>query len=474
MRKVLLLSILIPIQSVLGQKIEYETYDIARLSNAVKGYSYVSTHRPEGQPGMNIISVLDSMDVIGYANGELIHTKKLFQKDLESVGVKAADMNKDGIMDLVLGSYWSNRISIYMGTHESGFSQPTHYYLDGHCNGFQTGDINKDGYPDVVAVRNGSGKTIAIHVFINKGDGTLEKTFFHDAGDHTNNEVYITDLDNDGKNDILIRSTNGFVVSYLQNTPNAFDFHYIPIMPFLPGTPFTIPGGTGINNEDFDSDGTDDLLVTYQDSLIIRKGNGDGTFEEKAFFKFTGTSLTNILSARLNKNNIDIIGTKIDNLERSNPDSLLIFNYDPVMNSLNLTHGIELPLKLGFGREQVRIADLTGDQVPDISILAEKNDLLILKGATDDPITSIPENPKVEISIYPNPTSGIINIDTRPFIGKSLKIKLLDGSGRVIIENEYGKMTSESLQLNIGMQDKLVLLQWIANGRSSTRKILVN
>ena len=373
-----------------------------------------------------------------------------------------------------MSSYWSNRVSIYLGTQALAFSKPIHYSLDGHCNGLQVGDINKDEYPDVVAVRNGSGKPIAVHVFINEGDGTLKKAFFHDAGDHTNNEIYITDLDNDGKNDILIRSMNGFVVSYLQNTPNDFVFNYIPIMPFLPGTPFTIPGGAGINSEDFDKDGLDDLLITYQDSLIIRKGNGDGTFEQKAFFKFTGATLTNILSARLNKDNIDILGTKIDYLDRSNPDSLLIFNYDPAVNAMSPTHGIELPLKLGFGREQVNIADLTGDQVPDIAILAEKNDLLILKGTSDDRVTSIPGTPLVNVSIYPNPTPGIINIDTRPLIGKSLKIRLLDRSGRVLSSHEYRKITHEIMQLDIDTQDNLVLLQLVINGRSFTRKISVN
>lgn len=472
MKKITLAVLILSTHYTFGQRIAYDTYDIVRLSNTTQGYSYLSTHRVNTNGQASLVSALDHIDFISYENGQLVHDKRLLQNGIETTGIIATDMNNDGLLDLVLGSYWSNRVSIYLGNPDGGFSNPVHYGLNGHCNGLTVGDINQDDYPDVVAVRNGSGQPIAVHVFLNNGEGALERSFYHNAGDHTNNEIYITDINNDGKNDILIRSMNGFVVSYLQNQPDDFDFNYIPIMPLLPGTPFTLPGGRAITNDDFDEDGLDDLVVSYQDSLIIRKGNGDGTFQEKAFFKYTGAPLTNIRSAKLNHNRLDIIGTQVDNIDRDNPDSLLVLNFNPETNTATRTHAIELPRKLGFGVDQLRLDDFTGDQVPDFAILAEQNDLIILKGDSDNPPN--PDDPTVEVSVYPNPTAGRLFIDARAFIGKDLKLELLDLSSKVIFSKVLKNVDDPLLELDINTPNRLLLLRLISEGKSFVKRILID
>ena len=472
MKRITLAVLILSAQYTFGQRITYDSYDIVRLSNTDRGHSYLSTHRVSTNGQASLVSAMDHIDFISYKDGQLVHDKMHFQNNIETTGIIATDMNNDELLDLVLGSYWSNRVSIYLGNPGGGFSPPVHYGLNGHCNGLTIGDINQDDYPDVVAVRNGSGQPIAIHVFLNNGAGALERSFYHDAGDHTNNEIYITDMNNDGKNDILIRSMNGFVVSYLQNQPDDFDFNYIPIMPLLPGTPFTLPGGRAITNDDFDKDGLDDLVISYQDSLIIRKGNGDGTFEPKAFFKYTGPSLTNIRSARLNYDHLDIVGTQVDNLNRDNPDSLFVLNFNPETNTTTRTHAIELPRKLGFGIDQVRLDDFTGDQVPDFAILAEQNDLLILKGDSDDPPN--PDDPNAGVIVYPNPTAGRLFIDTRTFMGKDLKLELLDLSSKVIFSKVLKSIEEPLLELDINTPDRILLLRLISEGKSLMKRILID
>lgn len=229
-----------------GQKWALDSSHSIQLSNKSNDLSYKSFYDFSGDGITDIVSVSDSIDLVTFRNGTIEHHDFMFQPNLETTGSVFADIDVDGKMDLIVGSYWSNRFSVYKGIDKDKFSTPVHYNLDGHCNGLSVGYIDDDEYPDIVAIRNGSAQPIAVHIFLNKQDGTFEKVYFHNAGDDTNTELYIKDLNNDGKNDILIRSINGFILTYLQNQPNDFTFHYIPIMPMIPGTPFTFPGGTSM------------------------------------------------------------------------------------------------------------------------------------------------------------------------------------------------------------------------------------
>jgi len=86
---------------------------------------------------------------------------------------------------------------------------------------------------------------------------------------------------------------------------------------------------------------------------------------------------------------------------------------------------------------------------------------------------SVEENTLSELKIYPNPTSGIINIDLGNVIidGKST-IKLYDIQGRMITTKE---MNSSVDQLNISDLSEGVYMVTIENGSSkTTKKIVLN
>ncbi len=471
MKKISMLLLLFSVQ-VYAQQVHYDAYQTVQLSNEKRGYSYLSIFDSPGSLP-RIVSTLDKVDFVRLEGGSLFHDPYDFDDGIESTGALAADMNQDGLVDLVVGSYWSNRVSIYMGVAEGQFADPVVYPLRGHCAGLTVGFINDDPYPDVVGIRNGSGQPIAIHVWINDGQGRLNETFFHDAGDHTNNEVYLTDLNNDGKNDILIRSMNGFVVSYVQRDVDDFDFHYIPIMPLIPGTPFTIPGGNAISNADYDQDGFDDLVVSYQDSLIIRKGIGNGDFEQKPFFKREGAPLGNLVAANLNGQDDFLLATRIDNLNLSNADSLFVLQYDHTLNELERVQEIELPKKLGYLREQVKVTDLDANGILDLVILAENNELLVYPG-DGDPVTSLPDDPEIQFQVYPNPTAGRIFIDTRSFKGSALKIEILNLAGQVKVSQHIERVTEDLLTLDLNGPERLQLIRLISNGATYLKRIILS
>jgi hypothetical protein len=111
--------------------------------------------------------------------------------------VAVADLNHDGILDLVLGS--GPGIQIELGDGHGGFGAPQSFALPGYAASIALADLNGDGQLDIVTATKygtGGGET---DVLLGNGDGTFRAA--QTVGPAAE-AVAVADFNHDGKLDI--------------------------------------------------------------------------------------------------------------------------------------------------------------------------------------------------------------------------------------------------------------------------------
>jgi len=223
-------------------------------------------------------------------------------------GHSTGDIDKDGDTDLVLsvqttlGRYLNVLINDGNGNLNGSFFNEEQF-------GYSTGpegpnlliDINGDGILDYFfsgSIGDTSGK---IGYLIGNGNGTFNMSnpmFFPELASNFGlaaKDIYTTDLDGDGKEEIILYRSTGFGGSTLGNNPNAFS-NEILVLKISNGTIINVTGSfipenstskmtsadSTLEFEDLDGDGKKDLIpVFFADKKFtefqIKNGSG-GTF----------------------------------------------------------------------------------------------------------------------------------------------------------------------------------------------------
>lgn len=167
------------------------------------------------------------LDVLsGAGDGSFQRTDRV-SLDETANGVAVEDVNGDGAPDVAVGSYvpQSNpgptlvQVLLNDGTGDLSPGQP----LKAGRNpaSVAVGDLNGDGWPDLVAANRSKTKTrsdltrSSVAVFLGTGDGTFGPASFYAAGRQPSS-VAIADFDSNGANDLaVLDSVGGFTVNVL-------------------------------------------------------------------------------------------------------------------------------------------------------------------------------------------------------------------------------------------------------------------
>ncbi len=250
------------------------------------------------------------------------------------IGVKAADMNADGKMDVITLNETTKTVSVFLGNGTGGFT-----LLNSYSSGvttprdFDIGNLDTDTDLDVLVVSNGKYRvlfnggtgvltpqaevtvgatqdvggvvlylantdalldfalttttgTLAIQVYKNNGAGTFtlngSKTLSAIPRD-----LDYGDYNNDGKNDIIVSMASANALGLFQCTGNGAGITFANIVSLSqPG--FTLP--MDVEFEDFNNDGFLDVLgvfeetTPYQGDAALFMGNGS-SFTFYSFFE---------------------------------------------------------------------------------------------------------------------------------------------------------------------------------------------
>lgn len=343
---------------------------------------------------------------------EQLHIKPLnyFRNDI-------ADFNKDGFPDLVISSYWENGFRLYYGNAAGDYDQSIYFFTGVHGREIRCTDINKDGYTDIITTTSGSGRTISLHVFINKGDGTFHPQQVYPSVLDTCTEIFFTDKNNDGLMDVVVSSSFPWLLFYYQQPDGTFKEKYRPT--------YTT---ARVGFSDVNQDNREDLILLYSsfdnmpgsDSMLILLNTGDTAFS--APFRVPQFTSQKIRPVHLRLGDInrdgfqDMVVTQLD-MDGEYDDTVFYMKgkangvfHDPV--------AISLPARVLY----TQLADINQDGYPDLVASCDNNMIYTLfnKQGKGGELTG-------ELLLYPNPATHSLFVKGLPGGRNSIALYQVSG-----------------------------------------------
>jgi hypothetical protein len=292
--------------------------------------------------------------------------------------VVIADMTGDGKLDLVVvdscndgfcnGGNW---VAVLKGNGDGTFRKALKHRSAGASWQVKVADVNGDGIPDLL-VANACSGTNNVHtckakgslgVLLGMGKGKFQIAQSYPVNETGSYSLAVGDFNGDGKLDAVetsFCSTNGCtgghgtVGMFLGNGDGTFQ----PVVNY-----FTGGAASAVAVADLNGDGKLDVVVANggSSSVSVLSGNGDGTLQPPTFYSFSGFG-TSITVADVNEDG------KLD-LIVGNGDYTVIGGASIFLGNGNGT--FQLPTtysSLEYGAGPTAIADVNGDGRPDLLV----------------------------------------------------------------------------------------------------------
>lgn len=363
----------------------------------------------------------------------------------------AADLNGDGILDLA--GTGVNSAAVMLGNGDGTFRAKLNYPVGGQTQDLAAGDFNSDAIIDLVVSLNDP--AFSLSLLAGNGDGTFKApvNFNNTGAQEDSPAVVATDLDNDGRLDVVLAHAIACFVS-----PCVAARTITVMLGFGDGTfqvPFDIEVGTGMSRiavGDFNQDAIKDVAIAGDNSQVyILLGVGDGTFLKQPTITLTADTQfvdgSDVDIADLNGDTIqDLVVAIATNGSRT---AILLGNGDGTFQAPRI---ITEP-NLNVPQYQV-IADFNRDGFQDLALaLANGSQGLfeILNGNGDgtfDPPVFYAVPPPLSSIGGGTLVTGDFNRDGKPdialpIVGASPGLAvLINSTGNVFVAPAYGNVTA--------------------------------
>jgi hypothetical protein len=244
--------------------------------------------------GTNTVSVFRNISSVG---GFSFAARQDFTVGSNPFGLVVADFDNDGKKDIAVGNYSSSSISLLRNLSSVGtisFATIVNIAVSGLSPyGFMSaGDLDGDGFLDLAF---SCYYNATVGLLKNAGNvGTITATSFGNRIDITGisnpHDVQISDLDNDGKNDLLYVYPNQLIIRKNVGVTGQFDANMLSSIISYG----TSSSPTKIIIRDLDRDGRNDIIVGNQGTNVfnVYKNNTSGnTITGSSFTSFSLNSL---------------------------------------------------------------------------------------------------------------------------------------------------------------------------------------
>jgi hypothetical protein len=206
--------------------------------------------------------------------------------------VAVADLNGDGTPDLAVADAGANGtnagsgVEILLGNGDGSFQAPVHYDAGLGTSSIAVGDFKDNGIPDLVVANAGQdylGTNSHLSVLFGNGDGSFQAPVDYSTGGNTN-FVTVADLNGDGILDWVATNRAADVsAADVSVLLGRGDGSFEPAMHYA-----VTPGATALAVGDFNGDGVPDVVsvsnFSNDGAADVLLGNGDGTFHSAGAF----------------------------------------------------------------------------------------------------------------------------------------------------------------------------------------------
>ena len=287
--------------------------------------------------------------------------------------IAIGDFNNDGKLDLAFANHEEKYLTVSLGNGQGGFTpapnSPFAVEVKPHTHGVAAGDLNGDGNLDLIT---DSWATDQVEILFGDGKGSFRTPgTFLAVGRHPYQRVRVTDVNGDGKTDIITTNLEGDNVTVLLGDGKG-GFKPSAGSPFPCGdSPFNFAVG------DVNGDGKPDLAIVNspsstadrrgKDGLTILLGNGSGGFTMLAGSPFATGKIPNRVAIG------DVNGDEVADIAVSSPDGNNITLF--LMSSKNSVASSST-ISVSGKPKGIAIRDLNGDGKADI-VIANSGDNIV-------------------------------------------------------------------------------------------------
>lgn len=341
--------------------------------------------------------------------------------------VYATDIDGDGDIDVLSASIYDDKVAWYENTDGEGSFGSQQIITTNAINArsVYAADLDGDGDMDVLSASYSDDKIAWYENTDGQGNFGSQQIITTSADGAWS--VYAADLDGDGDMDVLSASFDDDKIAWYKNVDGQGSFVVYQIIT-------SADGAKSVYVADLDGDNDMDVLSASQnDDKIAWYENFDGlgNLGGQQIITTNADGANSVYAADINGDgDMDVISTSyFDNkiAGYANIDGQGSFSLEQIINS-NVN-----------GPYSVYATDLDGDGDMDV-LSASQNDDKIAWYENSSTTLSVNRNTLMAFSIYPNPTTSVLNVSSKTPI---TQVEIYNSLGQLVLSSSMNNMSNQ-------------------------------
>jgi FG-GAP-like repeat/FG-GAP repeat len=326
-----------------------------------------------GHP-VNTVSIL-----VGVRHGTFASAME-YAVGANPLSVAIGDLNGDGVLDLATANAEDPTVSILFGNGDGTFASAVSINAGYFVTGVAIGDLNGDGTMDLATT---SGPANLVGILLGVGHGEFGNPVMHASGWGYPYPVAIVDLNGDGVPDLVVGNIGDYTGLGILFGEGGGKFPHRPVTYGV--GPYRIANSLAI--ADLNGDGVLDLATasSQSDQVSILLGSGSGTFANPMWYN-VGNGPSSVALGDLNGDGVMDLATANMN---DNTVSIMLGAGDGTFANPT-AYGQQYAMSYGVGNAPawIAIGDLNGDGIKDlVAANSRDNTVSVLLSPPPPPLT---------------------------------------------------------------------------------------